>query len=119
MGGTFTLEWLAWCGHQLWHKAWNALTFEQQDQYDQMARAYNDAEQHHPLHRPRIQHALNTGKFHIPDKPYFADGFDADTSTVYEFWDASGMAAPRVSPTGRNLTIGITIDAWPTSIATR
>ena len=33
-----------------------------------------------------IQHARNTGEFKIPNTRYKADGYCAETNTIYEFW---------------------------------
>ena len=93
-----SLEWLAWCHHQLQQEAWNALMFEQQEQCDDMAQAYNDAEQQLPLHRLHIKHARNTGEYHIPDTSCYADGFDADTLTVYELFGCLWQGCPTCFP---------------------
>ncbi len=33
-----------------------------------------------------IQHALNGGEYSIPNTPYHADGYCAETNTIYEFY---------------------------------
>ncbi len=34
----------------------------------------------------QIQHALNGGEYSIPNTPFHADGYCAETNTIYEFY---------------------------------
>ena len=82
------MEWLTWCEQNLRHQAWFALSPEEHDDHEAMARAYGQAAaaDHHPLYHQRIRHARNEGEYHNPGTQYMVDGYDAKTKTVYEFY---------------------------------
>ena len=48
--------------------------------------------------RRQIQHALNLGEYKIPGSRYSADGFDAETNTIFEFHGRFFHSDPRVHP---------------------
>ena len=105
------MEWLVWCEHQLWQEAWNALTYEKQDQCDDMTRAYKDAKEQQHLHRLHLQHAHNTREYNIPNMLYFVDAFDATSRWCMNSWGGSSSGVVQ------NLTIGTMTSAWLISIS--
>ena len=53
-------KWLMWQEHRLETEAWSNRSEDKGQQHDLMAREYDDyAENHHPLYRRRIQHAVH------------------------------------------------------------
>lgn len=70
------MEYFTWCDHRLRYETWSAMSEDESEQNDLLARAYDDAEHHHLLYQPRLQHSHNVGDHRLPGTRHTVDIYD-------------------------------------------